>query len=128
MKHKRSREQIGQSRVKISAVHEREIALYQELKEASNDAEYIHIQRVVESGTLSDKIAGLTLLVSNAAVYNLHTIDKLLSMVERKGKREAKLAAEALKELFLTHLLPPDRPLVSFQERPLMKAKVSSRV
>ena len=112
-------------REKTAAVLERETVRFTELKEGANDAEYEHMQRVIETGTLSDKIAGLTVLISNAAIYHVSILDRLLAMVERKGKREAKLAAEALKELFQTHLLPPDRELVAFEDRPVLKSKVN---
>ena len=51
------------------------------------------LRTVLSSGTLSDKVAALTLLVQESPVHTLSSLDSLLAMASKKGKRESILAA-----------------------------------
>ncbi|PRQ51668.1 putative CCAAT-binding factor [Rosa chinensis] len=71
------------------------------------------------SGTASDKISAFSVLVGDDPIANLRSLDALLGMVASKvGKRYAFAGFDALRELFLTSLLP-DRKLKSLLQRPL---------
>lgn len=50
------------------------------------------LKTVLSSGTLSDKVAALTLLVQESPVHTLASLDSLLAMAAKKGKRESILA------------------------------------
>nr|KAG5702117.1 hypothetical protein BaRGS_010383 [Batillaria attramentaria] len=93
---------------------EDEITLYTKQRENSKRSESRWIKTVLTSGTLSDKMAALTLLVQESPLHNLAAIDTLVSMSRKKGKREAMLASDTLKDLFLSNLLPDSRKLVPF--------------
>ena len=67
-------------------------------------------------GTLSDKISAGCILVQESAVHNLDTLQSLISSVKLIKKRECMLAMDALKQLFVEYLLPPDRQLATFQQ------------
>ena len=43
---------------------------------------------MIKSGTLTDKVAALTLMVQEGPVYRTRTLDALLAMAAKKGKRE----------------------------------------
>lgn len=51
------------------------------------------LKTVLTSGTLSDKMAALTLQVEESPVHSLSALDSLVAMVHKKGKREAMMAA-----------------------------------
>lgn len=51
------------------------------------------LKGVVSSGTLSDKMASLTLMIQESPVHSLSAISTLLAMASKKGKRECILAA-----------------------------------
>ncbi|KAL2481603.1 CCAAT-binding factor [Abeliophyllum distichum] len=71
------------------------------------------------SGTAADKVPAFSVLVGDNPVANLRSIDMLLGMVTSKvGKRHALAAFEALKELFISSLLP-DRKLKTLVQQPL---------
>lgn len=71
------------------------------------------------SGTASDKISAFSVLVGDDPIANLRSLDALLGMVASKvGKRYAFAGFDALRELFLSSLLP-DRKLKSLSSRPL---------
>jgi hypothetical protein len=84
----------------------------------SSDARWL--STVLTSGTLSDKVAGMTLLVQEAPLYRVAVIDQLLAMAHKQGRRENTMACDALKDLFLNDLLPP-RKLVAFASQPYFK-------
>ncbi len=50
------------------------------------------LQGVMSGGTLSDKMASLTLLVQESPVHSLAAIAGLMAMASKKGKRESILA------------------------------------
>ncbi|CAK7356462.1 unnamed protein product [Dovyalis caffra] len=71
------------------------------------------------SGTNADKVSAFSVLIGDNPVANLRSLDALLGMVTSKvGKRHALTGFEALKELFISSLLP-DRKLKTLLQRPL---------
>lgn len=54
------------------------------------------LKTVLSSGTLGDKVAALTLLVQESPFHTLASLDGLLAMASKKGKRESILAIGAL--------------------------------
>lgn len=85
---------------------------------SKSEAEWI--ESVLKSGTLTDKVAALTLLVQENPLCRLHALESLVAMTKKKGKRECTSAVDSLKDLFLNDLLP-GRKLLYFNERPLEK-------
>ena len=47
---------------------------------------------ILSSGTLSDKMAALTLMIQDSHFHNLGGVDTLVAMVSSKGRREALIA------------------------------------
>uniref|UniRef100_A0A2P2LQF1 Uncharacterized protein MANES_09G018800 n=1 Tax=Rhizophora mucronata TaxID=61149 RepID=A0A2P2LQF1_RHIMU len=71
------------------------------------------------SGTAADKVSAFSVLVGDNPLANLRSLDALLGMVTSKvGKRHALTGFEALKELFISSLLP-DRKLKTLLQRPV---------
>ncbi|XP_010261717.1 PREDICTED: CCAAT/enhancer-binding protein zeta isoform X2 [Nelumbo nucifera] len=71
------------------------------------------------SGTAIDKVSAFSVLVGENPIANMRSLDALLAMVtSRVGKRHAFSGFEALKELFLSSLLP-DRKLKNLLQHPL---------
>ncbi|KAF5466318.1 hypothetical protein F2P56_016257 [Juglans regia] len=71
------------------------------------------------SGTAADKVSAFSVMVGDNPIANLRSLDALLGMVASKvGKRHALTGFEALKELFISSLLP-DRKLKSLLQRPV---------
>ncbi len=52
-------------------------------------------------------------------MYRMGSLKRLLTMATKKGSREAILATEALRDLFVNDLLPPNRRLRFFEQQPL---------
>ncbi|KAL6996203.1 auxilin-like clathrin-binding protein required for normal clathrin function [Sarracenia purpurea var. burkii] len=71
------------------------------------------------SGTATDKVSAFSVMVGENPIANMRSLDALLGMVTSKvGKRHALTGFEALKELFISSLLP-DRKLKTIFQRPL---------
>jgi ribosome biogenesis protein MAK21 len=66
------------------------------------------IQNVMRAGTLSDKIAAMALQVQSDPERNTQLLIRLVLLCHKKGRREAMLAIETLRDLFNNHLLPGD--------------------
>ncbi|XP_066026505.1 CCAAT/enhancer-binding protein zeta isoform X2 [Pocillopora verrucosa] len=99
---------------------EQEVGIYDKMKvkEKSSDSQWL--KSVVSSGTLNDKVAALTVQVQESAVHGLKTLDILIGMAKKKGRRESIIAVDMLKELWMTLLLPNNRKLKKFAQHPLL--------
>lgn len=73
---------------------------------------------VIKSGTLSDRVAALALMVQESPPHQLTILDQLVAIATKKEQRPAQLALEALKDLLIHNLLP-DRRLRRFRMAPL---------
>ncbi|XP_063236498.1 CCAAT/enhancer-binding protein zeta [Bacillus rossius redtenbacheri] len=87
------------------------------LAETRSDHQWM--RTVLARGTASDKVAALTLLVQDSPLHGLSSLESLVAMARVAKKRECVLAIDALTDLFLTELLPPDRRLRPFEACPL---------
>jgi len=56
-------------------------------QEASKKSSVTWLKTVLTSGTVADKTAALVLMVQEAAVHNLSSLDSLLTIVKKKGGR-----------------------------------------
>ncbi|XP_059645531.1 protein SLOW WALKER 2 isoform X2 [Cornus florida] len=71
------------------------------------------------SGTATDKVSAFSVMLGENPIANLRSLDALLGMVTSKvGKRHALTGFEALKELFISSLLP-DRKLKTLFQQPV---------
>eukprot|EP01125_Pyxidicula_operculata_P019539 TRINITY_DN709_c1_g2_i1.p1 TRINITY_DN709_c1_g2~~TRINITY_DN709_c1_g2_i1.p1 ORF type:complete len:997 (+),score=340.08 TRINITY_DN709_c1_g2_i1:79-3069(+) len=91
-------------------------------KKKDNDQDFM--KTVLSSGTVTDKLAAMTLQIQHAPLYTMKILDTLLAMAGKKGRRESMMAIESLKDLFMGNLLP-DRPMISFHQRPLQSDKMT---
>ncbi|KAG8200238.1 hypothetical protein JTE90_025014 [Oedothorax gibbosus] len=98
---------------------ESEAKQYQKLKENRHDKDFLWIKKILQAGTLSDKVSAHTLLIQDSPVYSLSSLETLVGMVNTKGKRECLMAMDTLQELFAAVLLADDRKLKLFSEQPL---------
>ncbi|XP_063937574.1 protein SLOW WALKER 2 [Daucus carota subsp. sativus] len=68
------------------------------------------------SGTAADKVSAFSVMVGENPVANIKSLDALIGMVTSKvGKRHALTGFEALKEMFISSLLPERKLKILFQ-------------
>ncbi|KAJ2673766.1 RNA-binding ribosome biosynthesis protein mak21 [Coemansia sp. RSA 1085] len=77
------------------------------------------VANILSSGTLSDRVSALTLMVQESPVHNIKALNQLMQMVQKKNRREALLAVGSVKDLMVSNLLPSDRKLKHFADQPI---------
>ncbi|XP_077443544.1 CCAAT/enhancer-binding protein zeta [Stigmatopora argus] len=101
-------------------LYEADVALFKSQKKLQKGANSAWVKTVVSAGVLADRMAAVTLLVQDAPVHTLEHVEALVAMVGKKGGRRAGLMAlDTLRELLLSELLPEERKLRPFEQRPL---------
>lgn len=85
------------------------------------------VSTILKSGTVSDKVSALTLLVQESPIHQFkHLRDDLFyGMALKKSRREAIMAMDSIKDLLVGTLLP-DRKLKYFCDQPLLAKNVTS--
>ncbi|CAM9779438.1 unnamed protein product, partial [Discosporangium mesarthrocarpum] len=101
------------------AVLDAEVAAWEEQRARHATGDDRWVEQVLRTGTLSDKVAALTLKVQESPTHRLSTLDRLLDLALKKERRTAQMALEGVKDLFINNLLPDGRRLVVFEARPL---------
>jgi hypothetical protein len=75
------------------------------------------MRNALAAGTGADRLAARVLLCARSPLHALRHVDALLAAARAKGRREASAAGAALKDLFLSNLLPRARKLRTFESR-----------
>lgn len=93
-------------------------------KESKGDEKWM--KDLAGKGTLSDKIAALTVLVQMNPLCTIENLRILIAMTKKKGNRESQLSADALKDLFIHDLLP-NRKLKYFDNQPILDPAMTTK-
>lgn len=109
-----------QLRVHAETLIEHEAAAFAWQMEHGSRGDLRWLQQARRSGTTQDRIAALTVLVTEHAIGSIGALDALLHMAGKRagGKQVVGTALDALQELFVDKLLP-DRKLRFFEQQPL---------
>lgn len=92
---------------------------------SKHDSEFVNT--VLRSGTVTDKVSALSLLIQQSPIYSFNMLQStLLSMANKKSRREAIMAIDSIKDLLLSTLLP-DRKLRFFRDQPLSATGVTQK-
>uniref|UniRef100_A0A060T4W5 ARAD1B03190p n=1 Tax=Blastobotrys adeninivorans TaxID=409370 RepID=A0A060T4W5_BLAAD len=94
---------------------ENEVYIHQDAKSSSQKQ---FLSQLLSSGTLSDKISALTLLIQESPLHSIKYLDQLLGLCRKKARRTALQGVAAIKDLFVGGVLP-DRKLKWFKNQPL---------
>ena len=119
---------VCQFRSMADSIYLKELRLFKDQSKGSSSDEQ-WVENTIRKGTLKDRIAAMSVTLSTDPIHKLYALDGLLSMVgcstsasDGSGKansRVAQLTAEALEDLFINTLLPPNRKLLTLAQRPL---------
>jgi ribosome biogenesis protein MAK21 len=89
--------QLSNLSAKGAQLHENDIRAFQTSSQAGSvSSEANFLSKIINSGTLSDRLSALTLLVQSSPLHNVKALETLKSMAERgkgKGGREESLKA-----------------------------------
>jgi ribosome biogenesis protein MAK21 len=82
---------------KAAALHDKDISTFQASSSSnSSSSEANFLSKIIQSGTLSDRLSALTLLVQSSPLHNIKALESLKAMAERgkgKGGRDESLKA-----------------------------------
>jgi ribosome biogenesis protein MAK21 len=88
-------------------------------KHLSSSSSHRFISTIMSSGTLSDKVSALTLVVQESPVHTTKSFESLLSLAKKRSRGQAVTALGAIKDLLgVGVVLPADRRLRSFAAQP----------
>lgn len=79
----------------------------------ANDGEQRWLRKVSGEGTMGDRVAALNMLIQVCPVLSCSYIKALLNLAGKMGRSDTAMAVDALKDLFISTLLP-DRKLKTF--------------
>jgi ribosome biogenesis protein MAK21 len=92
--------------------------LYSSAKVAATSSQRF-IAQIMTSGTLSDKVSALTLVVQESPVHTTKSLENLLGLAKKRSRGQAVTALGAIKDLFGQGVvLPADRRLRTFNTQP----------
>ncbi|KAI9332947.1 CBF/Mak21 family-domain-containing protein, partial [Obelidium mucronatum] len=111
---------------KAKALYQEEVANYDKIKfQSASDRNFI--KTVLKSGTTTDKISALTLLIQESPLHTLHYLrDQIIhGMARKKSRRDALVAVDAVKDLLTSGgMLPDTRKLKYFRDQGVLNQGV----
>ncbi|KAF8966791.1 CBF/Mak21 family-domain-containing protein [Flammula alnicola] len=114
---------------KAAELHETDIRTFQTSSSSnSSSSEASFLAKIIQSGTLSDRLSALTLLVQSSPLHNVKALETLKTMAERgkgKGGREESLKALRCIVDWWVGGGAPDRKLKYFRDQPLLHPAVT---
>ncbi|RKP15297.1 CBF/Mak21 family-domain-containing protein, partial [Piptocephalis cylindrospora] len=118
------KEEVQQRVERAQELLETEGAQYEKKGSSLNRGDKSFFKTLMTSGTMSDKVSALVLLIQESPIHTARTMETLLGMARKRHRKEATLAIGALKDLLLSNLLP-DRKLTFLQDQALSHPRVT---
>ena len=120
---------VTKYRALADSIYRQEVNLSRSLSNDGGDKDQQWVENTMKRGTLKDRIAAMSVVVSAHPVHKLYALDMLLNLVgvstnessngNQINERVSQMASEALTDLFMTTLLPTNRKLIGLEARPL---------
>lgn len=116
---------MSRHRVAIASLHTYAKSLLEADSEAyaskhlSTSSSHKFLSTIMTSGTLSDKVSALTLVVQESPVHTTKSFESLLGLAKKRSRGQAVEALGAIKDLLaMGVVLPSDRRLRTFATQP----------
>jgi ribosome biogenesis protein MAK21 len=123
---------VAKYRKLADSIYQQEVVLSRANSATKDEA---WVENTMKRGTLKDRIAAMSVVVSTSPVHKLYALDMLLNLAgistlesgnsSQTNERVSAMAAEALTDLFSNTLLPTHRKLVGLESRPLYQYEES---
>ncbi|KXS17737.1 CBF-domain-containing protein [Gonapodya prolifera JEL478] len=88
---------------------------YEQANPTMSGSDSSFLSHVLQSGTTSDRLSALSVLVQTSPLHTFRTLERLVNLCRKKSKRDASLALDTLKELLMRFILP-DRKMRYFRD------------
>jgi len=109
-------------------IYLQEISLFKD-SDSGGGSDERWVETTMKRGTLKDRVAAMSVVVSTNPVHKLYALDMLLNLAgvatsdtrttSQPNARVSQMAAEALADLFSNTLIPSTRKLYALDSRPL---------
>ncbi|KAJ7460928.1 CBF/Mak21 family-domain-containing protein [Mycena galericulata] len=123
--------QLASFTTRASNLHTTDIFTFQTSSSSNSSAsEANFLSKIIQSGTLSDRLSALTLLVQSSPLHNIKALETLKGMAERgkgKGGREESLKALRCVVDWWVGGGAPDRKLKYMRDQPLSHPSVTDQ-
>ncbi|KAF7305180.1 CCAAT-box-binding transcriptional factor [Mycena kentingensis (nom. inval.)] len=123
--------QVSSFTSRAAQLHESDIKVFQTSASSnSSSSEANFLSKIIQSGTLSDRLSALTLLVQSSPLHNIKALETLKGMAERgkgKGGRDESLKALRCIVDWWVGGGAPDRKLKYLRDQPLSHPKVTDQ-
>ncbi|KAJ6500610.1 CBF/Mak21 family-domain-containing protein [Mycena sanguinolenta] len=123
--------QLASFTTRASNLHGSDIQTFQTSSSSNSSAsEANFLSKIIQSGTLSDRLSALTLLVQSSPLHNTKALETLKGMAERgkgKGGREESLKALRCVADWWVGGGAPDRKLKYMRDQPLSHPSVTDQ-
>ncbi|KAJ7261265.1 CBF/Mak21 family-domain-containing protein [Mycena haematopus] len=123
--------QLASFTTRASNLYESDIQTFQTSSSSNSSAsEANFLSKIIQSGTLSDRLSALTLLVQSSPLHNTKALETLKGMAERgkgKGGREESLKALRCVADWWVGGGAPDRKLKYMRDQPLSHPSVTDQ-
>ncbi|KAF7353702.1 Sterol regulatory element binding protein cleavage-activating protein [Mycena venus] len=123
--------QLASFTTRASNLHATDIQTFQTSSSSNSSAsEANFLSKIIQSGTLSDRLSALTLLVQSSPLHNTKALETLKGMAERgkgKGGREESLKALRCVVDWWVGGGTPDRKLKYMRDQPLSHPSVTDQ-
>ncbi|KAG7452135.1 CBF-domain-containing protein [Guyanagaster necrorhizus] len=120
---------VGSQASYAASLHSRDIETFKS-SSSSQTSEASFLSKIIQSGTLSDRLSALTLLVQSGPIHNIKALETLKSMAERgKGKGGRGESLKALRCIvdWWVGGGAPNRKLKYFRDRPVRHSSVTDQ-
>ncbi|KZV83399.1 CBF-domain-containing protein [Exidia glandulosa HHB12029] len=113
-----SQDQITALSTRANSLLAQDVARYEETQNKTNASDAGFIQRVLSSGTLSDRLSALTLLAQASPLHNQSTLESLRGLARKKSRDGSLKAVRAIVDWWVGGGAP-ERKLKYFRDQPL---------
>ncbi|KAE9406885.1 CBF-domain-containing protein [Gymnopus androsaceus JB14] len=122
--------QLGSLNARAAQLHAEDVETFKSSSNSSSASEASFLSKIIQSGTLSDRLSALTLLVQSSPVHNVKALETLKGMSERgkgQGGREESLKALRCIVDWWIGGGAPERKLKYFRDQPLLHPDVTDQ-
>ncbi|ORX55432.1 CBF-domain-containing protein [Piromyces finnis] len=114
--------------LKAQTLFEEEINTYTEKINSRSGGEHEFFKTVLQSGTLTDKVSAMSLMIQESPIHNFKLLKQNLfqNMVKKKNRRESIMAVNTMKDLLMNNVMP-DRKLRYFKDQNVTNSGVTSK-
>ncbi|KAF8530196.1 CBF/Mak21 family-domain-containing protein [Hysterangium stoloniferum] len=122
-----SPEYLASKSSQAATLLEKDATLYaKSSSHTTSTADARFLSHVLTSGTLSDRLSALILMVQGSPIHNIRALDSLKAMASKKGREESLKALRAIVD-WLVGGGAPDRKLKFFRDQPITHPDVTDQ-